>query len=44
MIYAHAREYMYDTCIYNHDSIAYQDTDSAFISYDDYIKFIYTLP
>lgn len=44
LIYAYAREYMYDTCIHKYESIAYQDTDSAFIAYNDYLKFIYELP
>lgn len=44
MVYAYAREYMYDCCIHDLDSIAYQDTDSAFISDEDYIKFIYKFP
>lgn len=44
LIYAHAREYMYDLCIHPYDSISYQDTDSACIDYDDYQKFIRTNP
>lgn len=44
MIYSHARSYMYETCIHDSDSIRQMDTDSAFFSYDDYIKFIYKLP
>jgi len=35
---------MYNTCIHDLDSIAYQDTDSAFIDVNDYIKFIYKFP